>query len=169
MGVLVWMLKPKTVVPGETVYEEIRIPADSSEIIQQALQGMEVGTYAEMVKKFGKTVFKTVTKDSLNIVDSLRITDSTIFHIPTLSLSDTFDYSGFDLLNGDTAKVRLRVRTDALALLSPVNAIQIKTAIEDLTITVPPRPDPSSLDLAYKYWRELGLFGITMFLLGVLQ
>jgi len=165
LGILVsyitWTLKPNTFrnIKGNTVHDTIRIPADSSSVIKEALQGMEVGTYSEMVKKFGKIIYKTITKDSLNILDSLRITDSTVFRIVTLSASDTFRYSGYDLLNEDTAKVDLRVRTTAKALLEPINAIQIATAVDSINITVPPRPERSSLELAIEYWEWLlGVF-----------
>lgn len=161
VAVAVWFLKPADVeqLPGRV--DSLYMPVDSSVIVKEALVGMEVGTREELVKKYGKIIRKTLTRDSLNIIDSLRITDSTVFHISTLSASDTFSYSGFDLLNEDTAKVNLQVRTDAIALLEPVNAIQIKTVVDSLVITVPPKPDPTLLELAVEYWEWLtGIFFI---------
>lgn len=168
VGVLVWFMKPVEIIPGEVIHDTLSIPADSNSIILSATKGKIIGTEAELIAKYGKIVRGWNIKDSLNIIDSLHI-DTVHYSIPTLFATDTFRYSGFDLLNDDTAKVKLNVRTTALALLEPVNAIEIKTVIEDLTISVPPRPDPSSSELAYKYWKELGLFGLIMFMLGLLR
>jgi len=164
---ITWDLKPPRYVEVP-VHDTLTMPVDSVSIIKEATKGLIIGTHDELVKKYGKVIKKIITKDSLNIIDSVYW-DTISYSIPTLALSDTFDYSGFDLLNNDTAKVSLRVRTDALALLEPINAIQIKTVIEDLTITVPQRPDPSSREIALKYWKELGAFGMFMFFLGVLR
>ncbi len=153
VAISVWFLKPIEVIPGDVIHDTLSVPSDSASIIKEALVGLEIGTRAELIKKYGKVIFRTITKDSLNIIDSLRITDSTMYSIPTLFASDTFQYSGYNLLNEDTARVSLKVRTTALALLEPVNAIQIKTVIEGLTVSVPRAPDPSSREIAMKYWQ----------------
>lgn len=163
---ITWDLKPpeyRDVVTHDTV----KMPIDSAKFLSEATKGFIIGTDRELVKKYGRRIWKINYKDSLNIIDSLHI-DTIHYSIPTLYASDTLRYSGFNLLNEDTLKARFNVKVSTLALLEPINAIENTIVVDSLTITVPPAPTLSLGALAMAHWKELGTFGFIMYLLGKL-
>jgi len=150
VGYATWTLKPpeyREVPTHDTLY----VPADSATIIKEAIRGKIVGTYDELVEKFGKVVKKVRIIDSLNIVDSTHW-DTLLYSIPTLESRDTLNYSGVSLLNEDTLRVSLRVRVYNLALLEPIYAIQNTIVVDSIKIIVPPEPGASLLSRIKELW-----------------
>jgi hypothetical protein len=158
-GWVAWDLKPPEYREVE-VPVEVTLPDTAYQSLKKALEGKIIATDRELVEKYGKRIWKVITKDSLNIIDSLHI--DTLYHtIKTLESSDTLNYSGANILNEDTLHVSMRVRVHTLALLEPINAIENNIWVDSIKVSVPPEPALTWKELGVLYWKPIAvIFGI---------